>query len=71
MCMTSTPDAPPPPAITPEAPVAPDTEAGARTSSNRRRRAAAGNQSRGGTILTGSRGVQNGAPTTAKTLLGQ
>lgn len=69
--MCSTPDAPPLPAVAPEAPSTPGQETRQRGSSDRRRRAAAAGQSRGGTILTGSRGVQDGAVTSAKTLLGQ
>lgn len=70
MC-TSSPKAPLPPPIAPEAPVAPDTGVAATDDRDaRRRRAAAGGSSRS-TILTGSRGVQNGAATVQKTLLGQ
>lgn len=71
MCVGS-PSAPPPPPTVPEAPRLPDTGAGeGAAASDRRRRAAAGGQSRGGTILTSARGVQDGTATATKTLLGQ
>ena len=70
MC-TGSPNAPAPPPALPEAPTMPEPGKGAGTAAadKRRRRAAAG----GGrsTILTGPRGVQDGAATQAKTLLGQ
>lgn len=70
MCGGS-PSAPTPPPQVPEAPQAP----AARTTEGRgadeqRRRAAAGKGGRS-TILTSARGVQDGAATAAKTLLGQ
>jgi len=71
MCGGS-PSAPPPPPVVPEAPRAPDTGA-SETASDRdkRRRAAASGETERSTILTSSRGVQDGAATTSKTLLGQ
>lgn len=71
MC-TKTPKAPPPPAVLPEAPRAPD--GGDSTTTNdmdeRRRRAAAG-QGASGTILTGPRGAAGTGSAPGKTLLGQ
>jgi hypothetical protein len=72
MC-TSSPDAPKPPPRTPEAaqlPTAPTIGRGGAAVDTRRRRAATGADSRS-TILTGARGVQDGAATSQKTLLGQ
>jgi hypothetical protein len=70
MC-TGAPSAPPPPARAPEAPRLPDAGAPrAGDTEARRRRAAAGTSSTS-TILTGARGVQDGAATATKTLLGQ
>ena len=70
MCGGS-PSAPTPPPAVPEAPVAPEVRSAEGTAEReaRRRRAATG----GGrsTILTSSRGVQDGAATAQKTLLGQ
>lgn len=72
MCGGS-PSAPPPPPQVPEAPRAPDTGTGeAAGAQDRRRRAAASGQEGGrSTILTSARGVQDGAATATKTLLGQ
>lgn len=74
MCMGSSPKAPPPPPVTPEAPVSPEPRSAESVSERdaRRRRAAAG-EAEGGrsTILTSPRGVQDGAATAQKTLLGQ
>ena len=64
MCSSSGPKAAP---KTPEAPTMPTTDSsGGMTDKNRRRRAATNS----GTILTGSAGVTDQAPTTMKTLLG-
>jgi hypothetical protein len=70
MCGGS-PSAPIPPPAVPEAPVAPDVSGAEGVSERdaRRRRAAAG--AGRSTILTGARGVQDGAATAQKTLLGQ
>ena len=65
-----TPSAPTPPPALPEAPTLPEArgeDAGA--SDKRRRRAAAGQGQ--STILTGPQGIQNGAATAQKSLLGQ
>lgn len=75
MCFggNSTPDAPEPPPKAPEAPKMAEAPTAKKTSdadAQRRRRATA-SKSRGGTILTGSSGVTENAPTTSKTLLGQ
>lgn len=71
MCGGS-PSAPPPPPKVPEAPRMPEGAEGTTASdADRRRRARAGGQSQGGTILTSAQGVQNGAATATKTLLGQ
>lgn len=65
----STPKAP---AALPEAPTAPDSPTGASADdADKRRRAAATGSGRASTILTGSRGTQDGAATATKTLLGQ
>ena len=73
MCGGS-PSAPVPPPRAPEAaqlPTAP-VGRGGRAEDARRRRAAAGGEIDGrSTILTGARGVQDGAVTAQKTLLGQ
>ena len=70
MC-TGSPSAPAPPPAVPEAPVAPSPTTGEDTEArDRRRRAAAGGGSSRSTILTGARGVQDGAATAQKTLLG-
>lgn len=71
MCGGSrTPEAPTPPPRAPETPRLPDTgEAVSASDRDRRRRAAAGGTG-AGTILTGSRGVTDGAQTATKTLLG-
>lgn len=75
MCIGSTPKAPPAAAVLPEAaqaPVAPSgAEAGGAAARDRRRRAAAAGEGSASTILTGPRGVQDGATTAGKTLLGQ
>lgn len=69
MCGGS-PDAPTPPPRVPEAPIAPaPATAGQASADVRRRRAASGGGERS-TILTGSRGVQNGGTTAQPTLLG-
>lgn len=66
-----TPRAPTPPPAVPEAPRAPAVKQDGTTADrDRRRRAAAGGTGQS-TILTGSRGVQDGGTTTTKTLLGQ
>ena len=72
MCGSS-PRAPAPPANIPESPRAPDVDASqAAGGRDKRRRAAASGQEGGrSTILTSSRGVQDGAATATKTLLGQ
>lgn len=71
MCGGS-PSPPPPPPAVPEAPRAPDVGASEqRGDKDKRRRAAAAGQDGRSTILTGSRGVTEGAATTTKTLLGQ
>lgn len=69
MCVGSTPSAPEPPARLPEAPRAPAPSgvAGADSDAARRRRAAGTT----GTILTGPRGIEDGATAAPKTLLGQ
>lgn len=65
MCGSS-PKAPKPQAMLPEAPVAPDQSARMGSGDGgRKRRAKAG-----GTILTSSQGVQSGQQTSQKTLLG-
>ena len=62
---------PPPPAAVPETPRLPDVggQVGGSGADKRRRASAAGESGRS-TILTGSRGVQNGGATVTKTLLG-
>lgn len=72
MCMGSTPKAPEPAPKLPEAPVTPKTDAdsASMTADERRRRTAAG-KSQTSSILTGPRGVTDGAQTATKTLLGQ
>ena len=72
MC-TGGPSAPPPAPKAPEAARAPEAatstrDSATRTDAQRRRKAAGGG---GGTILTSARGVQDGAATAQKTLLGQ
>lgn len=69
MCISS-PKAPAPAPVLPEAPVAPEASGLAQAEADRRRRAAAAGGGTTSTILTGSRGVQNGAQTAQKTLLG-
>lgn len=71
MCVGSAPKAPPPPPRLPEAPTAPTDTGVSQADQDRRRRAAAAGGSATSTILTGSRGVQDGAQTAQKTLLGQ
>lgn len=68
-----TPSAPPPPARQPEAAQLPEAPsgAGAADADARRRALAAGAGASTSTILTSSRGVQNGGATATKTLLGQ
>lgn len=69
MCMGG-PKAPPPAAVLPEAPQTPTESArGGTGDTDRRRRAAMGGNT-SGTVLTSSRGVQDGATTATKTLLG-
>lgn len=70
MCITGSPKAPAPAPILPEAPTTPDTASTGAGTADRRRRAAAAGESATSTILTGPRGVQNGAQTATKTLLG-
>jgi hypothetical protein len=64
--------APTPPAAVPEAPVAPEvrTGEGVRERDLRRRRAAAGGEASRSTILTSSRGVQDGGAVAQKPLFG-
>lgn len=69
MCGGS-PSAPTPPPTVPEAPRAPAVQGEDAAVADRRRRAAAAGQGQS-TILTGPRGVQDGAATTTKTLLGE
>jgi len=74
MCVGRSPQATPPPEKTPEAaraPVAPSiaTSRTSATDDAARRRRAGGTGT--GTILTGARGIQDGAAPVAKTLLGQ
>jgi hypothetical protein len=69
MCLGS-PSAPVPPAQAPEAaraPVTPSRRTGVDDATRRRRAGGVGE----GTILTGSRGIQDGGTTAVKTLLGQ
>ena len=70
MCVGSTPKAPAAPPRLPEAPTAPTQTGTSQADADKRRRAAAGGQSATSTILTGPRGVQDGAATAQKTLLG-
>lgn len=71
MCGGS-PSAPIPPAAIPETPRAPDVGSSELSGDeDRKRRARATGAGSRSTILTGSRGVQDGAATTTKTLLGQ
>lgn len=70
MCGGS-PSAPLPPARAPEAPRLPDATARSGDDSEARRRRAAAGTGSTSTILTSARGVQNGAQTATKTLLGQ
>lgn len=72
MCFPSpkTPEAPVIPPKTPEAARAPETPIRRDVGDAARRRRAAGGSSRS-TILTGARGVTDGAATAQKTLLGQ
>jgi hypothetical protein len=71
MCGGS-PSAPTPPPIAPEAPTTPEARTPESTAAaDRRRRAAAGSDGGRSTILTGPRGVQDGAATAQKTLLGE
>lgn len=69
LCVGGTPSAPAAPPKLPAAPTTPAgaTPAGASDVDKRRRRAAAGGT---GTILTGARGIQDGAAGGPKTLLG-
>lgn len=70
--MCGGPSAPTPPPVAPEAPIAPSPSSGESASARdeRRRRTASGGADRS-TILTSARGVQDGAATAQKTLLGQ
>lgn len=75
MCIGGRQAAPAPPPRTPEAAQAPEVPTqrvggAGKTADERRRRAAAGDSGRS-TILTSPRGVQDGAATAQKTLLGQ
>ena len=72
MC-TGSPNAPAPPPAAPQAPTTPAPKEGGSTADRdkRRRAAASGSPGGRGTILTGARGVQDGAATAQKTLLGQ
>lgn len=72
MCGGS-PSVPAPPPVAPEAAQAPSAPAGGTEAGGRdaRRRARATGEGGRSTILTSSRGVQDGAATTTKTLLGQ
>ena len=75
MCIGGSPKAPAAPAALPEAPQTPEvplTASGTAAGSDdeRRRRAAAGGTGQS-TILTGARGITDGAATQAKTLLGE
>lgn len=69
----SAPKAPPPPPALPQAPQLPEERSAETTGDRdkRRRAAAASGESDRSTILTSSRGVQNGAAVAQKTLLGQ
>lgn len=58
--------APKPQPMLPQAPVAPDVGASQADSVNKKKQ----RQTAGGTILTSSQGVTNGAATSEKTLLG-
>ncbi len=69
MCGGS-PSAPTPPPSVPEAPRAPVVQGEDTNARDRRRRAAASGQGQS-TILTSSSGVQDGAATATKTLLGE
>jgi hypothetical protein len=71
MCMGGG-SSPAAPAKIPEAPVTPEPTGKGMSDAERRRRAAGG-EGAAGTILTGPRGIEAGAgaPTGAKTLLGQ
>ncbi len=70
MC-TGSPNAPTPPPQAPQAPTTPAPKEGGGTADRDKRRRATAAGGGAGTILTGSRGVQNGAATAQKTLLGQ
>jgi hypothetical protein len=60
MCFFRTPRAPKPPPRAPEAPRAPDPNSSlANQGADARRQKRAAGQMRGGTILTGARGVQD------------
>ena len=71
MCIGSSPKAPTPPPAIPEAPRAPDVGASESAAARDKRRRAASTGEGRSTILTSSRGVQEGAATMTKTLLGQ
>ena len=64
----SAPKAPPP---VPEAPRLPDASTVSAGGADKRRQRAAAGESTRSTILTSSRGVQNGAATATKNLLGE
>ena len=72
MCMGG-PKAPDAPVPVPPAPTMPEERSGesTRDRDRRRRMAASGGEDGRSTILTSSRGVQDGAATAQKTLLGQ
>lgn len=72
MCGGS-PSAPVAPPALPQAPTLPEQRSGESVADRdeRRRRAASGEADGRSTILTGSRGVTDGAATAQKTLLGQ
>jgi len=70
MCGGS-PSAPTPPPKLPDAPRVPDIRARSKAKDDTQRRRAAAGESSNSTILTSTRGVQDGAMTAVKTLLGQ
>ena len=70
MCGGS-PSAPTPPPTVPEAPRAPDVASSESVADRDRRRRARSSGEGRSTILTSARGVQDGAVTAPKTLLGQ
>jgi hypothetical protein len=65
MCFGSSPKAPAPPPRLPQAPTLPDVGASmASAGADTRRRKRAAGKLKGGTILTGSRGIADGVQTT-------